>query len=81
MHIDIHYYAVLAATIGKTNETIDVAKDATVSEVLDALAQQHDIIHVMRTSLAAAVDNAYVPPHYTVSEGDTISIIPPVSGG
>ncbi|MBT5383233.1 MAG: hypothetical protein HOL13_10370, partial [Phycisphaerae bacterium] len=35
----------------------------------------------MRTSLAAAVDTTYVPPQRILHAGDTLSIIPPVSGG
>jgi molybdopterin converting factor subunit 1 len=81
MHIDIQYFAVLSATIGCKTESIDVADDATVAAVLDALAEKHAIIDTMRTSLAAAVDTTYVPPQHILHAGDTLSIIPPVSGG
>lgn len=81
MRINIHYFAVLADRIGRTTETLNIAEDTTVATILDELAAQHDIIRIMRPSLAAAVDNAYVPPQHKVREGDTVSIIPPVSGG
>jgi molybdopterin synthase sulfur carrier subunit len=81
MRIDVHYFAVLADRIGSSADTLDLRDGTTVSAAMDALAERHDIIRSMRHALAAAVGTAYVPAHHTLRDGDTLAIIPPVSGG
>ncbi|HCA39770.1 MAG: MoaD/ThiS family protein [Phycisphaerales bacterium] len=81
MQIEVQYFAVLADRIGITADTLELSGDATVAAALDALAERHEIIQVMRPSLAAAVDNTYVPPQHRLTDGDILAIIPPVSGG
>ncbi len=81
MLIDVQYFAILADSIGSSTDSLELHDGASVSDAIEMLAQRHEIIQTMQTSLAAAVENAYVPPSHPLKEGDTIAIIPPVSGG
>ena len=81
MQIEVQFFAVLADRIGHKSDTLELPEGATVGGAMEALAERHEIIRTMQASLAAAVGNAYVPPEHTLGEGDTLAIIPPVSGG
>jgi molybdopterin converting factor subunit 1 len=81
MRIEVQYFAILAAQIGSSGQTLELDEPATVAAALDALAKQHEIIQTMRSSLAAAVQNTYVSAAHMLNDGDVLAVIPPVSGG
>ncbi len=80
MSITVQYFAVLAEHIGLRTELIDPAP-ATAGALLDELADSHGIVAAMRSSIAIAVNDAYVPLDHPIASGDQVALIPPVSGG
>lgn len=81
MRCTIRLFAQLAETAGTREVTLDVPDNATVSDAIDALARQLTSIAPLRDPIAIAVNEEYVQPDYMLEEGDTIALIPPVSGG
>jgi molybdopterin converting factor subunit 1 len=79
--ITVQYFAVLADRIGIREEYIDSSGLADVDALLDVLGGEHDVIGELRSTLAAAVNDQYASGHTPLNAGDTVSLIPPVSGG
>jgi molybdopterin synthase catalytic subunit len=81
MTIRILMFASLAAKTGKRDASIDLPDGASVGEALRALQAQFPSLREFNGKLAPAVNQAYVPLDYTLSDGDELALIPPVSGG
>jgi molybdopterin converting factor small subunit len=52
-----------------------------LADALDALSNDHAAIVSLRPTLAVAVNERYCSGATALAEGDTIALIPPVSGG
>ncbi|MCH8822717.1 MAG: molybdopterin converting factor subunit 1 [Planctomycetes bacterium] len=81
MQCQVLLFAQLAQTIGKDRITIELSNGATVNEALNELAQEHKTIAQMRNSIAVAINEQYCNTNTEIKDGDTLALIPPVSGG
>ena len=81
MNCTVLLFAQLAESIGSDRITIELTGGATIADALQELASQYEIIASMRDSLAVAVDDRYCALMTTLNDGDTLALIPPVSGG
>jgi molybdopterin synthase catalytic subunit len=66
---------------GFGEETIELAPSAIASDVLEYLAGKDPRFHEWRGALRVAVNQQYVHDAHTLSDGDEVAVIPPVSGG
>jgi molybdopterin synthase catalytic subunit len=83
MVLQVRLFAVLRERAGRDSLEIEVPEGATVAEALRALGEESE---PLATALAAmpvvmAVNRAYVDTDATLSAGDELALIPPVSGG
>lgn len=74
-------FAQLADAVGESQLSLDLPDDAKVTDALDALATKHAAITPHRPTLAVAVNESYATADTSLNDGDTIALIPPVSGG
>lgn len=74
-------FAQLREAVGRDRLAIDLPDGATVGDALDLLCRQHDAIAALRGRIAVAVDETYRPMNFSLRDGYTIALIPPVSGG
>ncbi len=74
-------FAHLTDAIGQPELSIDLPDTTTLSDAVDTLVQQHDAIAELRNTLAFAVNESYATTDTVLHDGDTIALIPPVSGG
>ena len=81
MRCEVLLFAQLAEDIGEDRLTVDLPEGATAGDALAALADAHAPIGRMRENLALAVNERYCSGDQLLSDGDTIALIPPVSGG
>jgi molybdopterin converting factor subunit 1 len=81
MRCTVLLFAHLADAAGRREVPLELPRDATVSDAIDALARSFSSIAPFRDPIAIAVNERYVQPDYELEEGDTIALIPPVSGG
>ena len=81
MKVRILAFAGLAEHLGWREHALDLPEGSTAAVALDTLAAAHPPIADMRSSLALAINEAYAPPMRTLADGDTLALIPPVSGG
>lgn len=84
MRLTVLLFANLAELIGERSLTIeldDVAGDTTVRAVLDHLTHQYPALEAWADRIAVAVDERYAQRETVLHDGQTIALIPPVSGG
>ncbi len=79
--LTILLFGSLADAVGARRLELSLPMPARASDALDALASEHGPIRAARPSLALAINHAYAQPSQLLSPGDTIALIPPVSGG
>jgi len=81
MRCEVLLFAHLADAVGSKRLEIDLADGATVADALADLGRAHPSIAALADRIAVAVDERYVTPDTPLSDGRTIALIPPVSGG
>lgn len=81
MRCEVLLFAQLAEAIGSDRLTIELPEGATVAEALALLSKDHETIAATANAIAVAVNEQYSATTAVLSDGDTIALIPPVSGG
>jgi len=83
MVLQVRLFAVLRERAGRDSLEIEVAEGATVAEALRALAAASEPLGVALEAMPVvmAVNRSYVDTDATLSAGDELALIPPVSGG
>ncbi len=81
MEITILYFQTLKDKTGTESEKFPLGDGDTVASVVDRLMTQHQALAAYRPSLMLAVNEEWAAPDYTLRDGDTLALMPPVSGG
>jgi len=81
MRVTIEYWAVLADRIGTRSEVRQLDQNCTVADLLSLLAEQHEAVSTLQHAIAIAVNDEWTDASHSLAEGDTLALIPPVSGG
>lgn len=79
--INVKLFAGLKDMIGAREIAVDVPDGATVGDLRERVGQAYPIVQALLPALVCAVDEEYVPPSHPLRDGDTVALIPPVSGG
>lgn len=80
MKVNILAFGIAKDIFGTAAIDIEIANDATVSNLKYLLEKQYPKLRKLATYMVA-VNNEYALEGDTVHERDEIAIIPPVSGG
>jgi molybdenum cofactor biosynthesis protein MoaC/molybdopterin converting factor subunit 1 len=82
MRVRVLLFAMLRQRAGTESLELDLPEDATAADALVALGQRDGLAEVIeRLPLRVAVNREYVPESTSLSSGDELAVIPPVSGG
>jgi molybdopterin synthase catalytic subunit len=81
MRIRVLYFQVLRHKIGTSEEWLEAPEGTTVSDAVGLLAARHPVLDAVRASLLAAVNEEWVPDETPLRDGETLALMPPVSGG
>ena len=81
MQVTVLVFAQLTDAVGTDRVTIELPGGATAADALDALIAQHPSVGVTRNQIALAIDDAYCAAETRLEDGQTLALIPPVSGG
>ena len=79
MKVHIRYYAKYVDYTGTKIEDMEVER-MTIAELLDVIKLKHSRLREDKMSLVA-LNSRFVNEGMIISDGDTVSIFPPVSGG
>jgi molybdopterin converting factor subunit 1 len=82
MKLNIQLFAGLAEALGTGKLELELENEAPqVSDMIEALCQQHTAHAVLIRQCFPAVNQAYATSDTDITESDEIALIPPVSGG
>ncbi len=81
MRCEVLLFAQLAEDTGHRSVSLQLDNGATVADALDRLCDEFEGLTVLRGRIAVAVDEIYQPTTSLLSDGCTIALIPPISGG
>jgi molybdopterin converting factor subunit 1 len=82
MTVTILYFAALRELLGIGEEHVAVTRDVlTVQELAEQLVERHPALRPHLASVRFAVNESFVDSKASVNSGDTVALIPPVSGG
>lgn len=82
MTVTVLYFAALRELLGIGEEDVALAGEVlTVQELAEQLVELHPTLRPHLGSVRFAVNESFVDSKASVSSGDTVALIPPVSGG
>ena len=81
MRVRLLAFATAASEIGAAESEIDLAEEATVTDLRRALEARHPGLVELWPRLAVAVDGELATGETTLADGAEVALLPPVSGG
>jgi molybdopterin converting factor subunit 1 len=81
VRVNVRFFAGAREAAGRDAESLDAPDGATVSDVRRLLAERHPGLAPVLGRARLAVGERFVPPGTALRDGDTVAVIPPVSGG
>lgn len=79
MALTVLYFAGLRDLSNTDREQVEIAAGADVSQVLVQLRRRHERLRF--DGVRCAVNEEFVDETHPLADGDTLALIPPVSGG
>lgn len=79
--IKVNFYSYFKDLTGCESTTIKLNSGTTLDQALNIIRKQYPKLESMKRSTLAAVGLEYVEPDYALSNGEEISLFPPVQGG
>jgi molybdopterin synthase sulfur carrier subunit len=81
MRIKLLYFSSIKDKIKRNSEDLELDKAITIGELKGILKEKYkEIAEILDKSMFAVNEN-YVSEDYQLKDGDTVAVIPPVSGG
>jgi molybdopterin converting factor subunit 1 len=81
MRIEVLCFAIARDAVGAAQLELELATATTVGAVAAALAENHPALRPLLDRMRYAINEEFVPPTRALADGDTLALIPPVSGG
>lgn len=81
MTVPVTFWSYFADLAGRAETEIEVPEGATVGLLLEAIYRTHPALSDLRRSTLVAVGVEYQDASHVLTEGDRVSLFPPVQGG
>ena len=81
MKVTIRLFAGYRERVGSTRIDLDLPEGSTVGRMTEEMLRAYPTIAVDPSRLVVAVNQEYREHDFTLSPGDEVALIPPVSGG
>ncbi len=81
MNVKVLYLGPARDWAGCETETFELPREAPLERLIDELMKRRPELARARRSIRFAVNDDYANESVTLAEGDTVAVIPPVSGG
>lgn len=79
--IRARFFARLREQTGTESESVEVQPGSSVGQLYEVLRARHPALEADPNAVRAAINQQFADWSDTVSDGDEIAFIPPVSGG
>ena len=74
-------FANLHEIVGEREIQIELAHEGTIADVCERVAELYPRVREFLPVLVCAIDEDYASSDRVVRDGDSVALIPPVSGG
>lgn len=81
MKVTVLYFQALREAAGTESETLELGDEATAGDALEAAIVRHGALEEHRQSIFIAVNEEWTAADQRLNNGDTVALMPPVSGG
>jgi len=81
MRIHLKLFATFREVVGERDIIMEVGAGSTVEDVVTELLGTYPKLKAHRNSMIYSVNKEYADPGATLSDGDEVGILPPVTGG
>jgi molybdopterin synthase catalytic subunit len=81
MRVRVLFFGVLKDIIGRSEDSIEIGPEATISGLFESYAERFATLRDKRPSIVFARNREFAPAETRLSENDEIAFLPPVSGG
>jgi MoaD family protein len=81
MKVRVQFFAQLRDLTGEQELVVDLAKGATVADLLVKIYEQVPAVRAHDAGILVGAGLEFVDRNYKLEPGDEISIMPPVQGG
>ena len=81
IRVRVRLFAIQRELAGTREVPLELGDDADVEDAWAALVARHPVLEPGRASLRFARNGDYADPTTTLTDGDEVAMIPPVSGG
>jgi|CXWL01.1.fsa_nt_gi molybdopterin converting factor subunit 1 len=81
MKVTVRLFANLHEIVGEREIQVELAEGGTIADVCERVAELYPRVREFLPVLVCAVDEDYAPNSRVVENGDSVALIPPVSGG
>jgi sulfur-carrier protein len=82
MAVVVLYFAAVRELLGSSEELIELpAKRLSIRDLAEQLVERHPELRPHLPSVRFAINETFVATSATVSDGDRVALLPPVSGG
>ena len=81
MNVDVRYFAAAREAAGREAESVALEEGATVAALKDRLFALHPDLRALERGLRFAVGERFAAVDTSLTHGDLVALIPPVSGG
>ena len=81
MKVTVRLFANLHEIVGEREIQIELADEGTIGDVCERVAELYPRVREFLPVLVCAIDEDYASSDRVVRDGDSVALIPPVSGG
>ncbi len=81
MKIKVLYFSSIKDKLKKKEDVLDISENTTLEDVISLLKEKYPEIAESLDKSMFAVNEEYADKDKILKEGDTVAVIPPVSGG
>ncbi len=81
MRVRVQYFARAREGAGTEGEELELAAGATLGSLWQKLLSAHPALKPLDGAVSFLIDTRYVREPDPLREGDTVFVLPPVSGG
>ncbi len=81
MTIKVLYFSSIKDKLKKSSEQINIPEGATLKDLIKLLKEKYPEIQENLDKAMFAINEEYAEKDTVLKDGDTVAVIPPVSGG
>jgi MoaE-MoaD fusion protein len=81
MRVRVLFFGMLKDLVGGPSADVDFPQGTDLRAVFESYAVGHPLLRELAPSIVAALNQEFVPLSVSVTDGDEVAFLPPVSGG